>query len=59
MKRLAGILAPALVAVFLTPTLASATGKPPAWAYPVNPPDFRPRAEDGIPRHVPDSSAAP
>jgi len=30
---------------------------PPAWAYPVNPPDFKPRAEDGIARRVPASSA--
>src|SRR5262245_22094294 len=30
---------------------------PPAWAYPVNPPDFKPRQEDGIARRVPDSSA--
>ena len=31
--------------------------EPPAWAYPVNPPDFNPRAEDGILRRVPGSSA--
>ena len=38
---------------------ASALGAedPPAWAYPVNPPDFKPRAEDGIARRVPASSA--
>jgi len=30
---------------------------PPAWAYPVNPPDFKPRAEDGIARRVPASRA--
>jgi len=30
---------------------------PPAWAYPVNPPNFKPRAEDGIARRVPASSA--
>ena len=29
---------------------------PPAWAYPVNPPDFKPTPDDGVPRHVPDSS---
>ena len=27
----------------------------PAWAYPVNPPDFKPAADDGIVRRVPDS----
>ena len=35
-----------------------AAGTPPPWAYPVNPPGFHPRAEDDVPRHVPDSSAA-
>ena len=29
----------------------------PAWAYPVNPPDLKPRTEDGVPRHVPGSVA--
>ncbi|MBI2360287.1 MAG: c-type cytochrome [Deltaproteobacteria bacterium] len=31
---------------------------PPAWAYPVNPPDFKPTPDDGTLRRVPDSSAA-
>ena len=39
-----------------TPTLSA--DEPPAWAYPVNPPDFKPRPEDGILRRVPGSSAA-
>jgi len=30
---------------------------PPDWAYPVNPPDFKPPEEDGVPRHVPGSTA--
>jgi cytochrome c553 len=30
----------------------------PAWAYPVNPPDFKPPPDDGKPRQVPDSSAS-
>ena len=38
------------------PTLGAEA--PPAWAYPVNPPDFKPRPEDGILRRVPGSSAA-
>jgi hypothetical protein len=29
--------------------------KPPAWAYPVNPPDFKAPPDDGTPRTVPDS----
>jgi len=31
---------------------------PPAWAYPVNPPDFKPATDDGQLQHVPDSTAA-
>jgi cytochrome c553 len=31
--------------------------EPPAWAFPVNPPDFAPRADDGRVRRVPDSTA--
>ena len=38
----------------------SARAEPPApvWAYPVNPPDFKPSPDDGQLRHVPDSSLA-
>ena len=36
---------------------ARADDMPPAWAYAVNPPDFKPEPDDGKPRHVPDSSA--
>jgi cytochrome c553 len=32
--------------------------EPPAWAYPVNPPDFKPVPDDGTLKHVPDSMAA-
>ena len=39
----------------LTPLLDAE--EPPAWAYPVNPLDFKPRAEDDILRRVPGSSA--
>ena len=31
---------------------------PPDWAYPVNPPGFKPKADDGAPRHVPGSNAS-
>jgi cytochrome c553 len=37
---------------------ASAQDAPPAWAYVVNPPDFKPPVDDGRPRRVPDSTAA-
>jgi cytochrome c553 len=36
---------------------AFAAEGPPEWAYPVNPPDFKPPEEDGVPRRVPGSSA--
>jgi cytochrome c553 len=47
-----------LAAVVLA-SAASARGQeaPPAWAYVVNPPDFRPPPDDGRLRHVPDSTA--
>lgn len=31
---------------------------PPVWAYPVNPPDFKPPPDDGTLRHVSGSTAA-
>lgn len=39
---------------------ATATGAevPPAWAYPVNPPDSKPAVDDGSLRHVPGSTQA-
>src|SRR5450631_4316628 len=33
-------------------------GEPPAWAYPVNPPDFKPATDDGKLKNVPNSTAA-
>jgi hypothetical protein len=36
---------------------AQADDAPPAWAYAVNPPDFKVQPDDGTPRHVPDSTA--
>lgn len=34
----------------------SAAEEPPAWAYPVNPPDFKLASDDGLVRHVPGST---
>ena len=56
-------LVPAAVAGLAIAALGSvvshtAAADPPAWAYPVNPPDFKPRVDDGTPRRVPDSTAA-
>lgn len=38
-------------------SIAAAAEGPPAWAYIVNPPDFKPSPDDGAIRHVPDSAA--
>src|SRR5882762_9381136 len=54
-------LAAALVIVsacFAAEGSARAEQPAPAWAYPVNPPDFKPSPDDGQLRHVPDSSLA-
>ena len=49
--------------LLLAATLSAAGGwcgaqTPPEWAYPVNPPGFKPRADDGAPRRVDGSNAA-
>src|SRR5262245_3691551 len=51
------LLALTLPLALLSWTGAPALGqdKPPAWAYPVNPPDFKPPPDDGSPRRVPNS----
>jgi len=53
MKRLISLLS--VASTILVGASAFAQDKPPAWAYPVNPPDFRAPADDGAPRKVPDS----
>ena len=53
LRRATPILA-ACLAVFAS---VAAAQDPPGWAYPVNPPDFKPRVDDGTPRRVPDSTA--
>lgn len=53
------VLASALSAFLLHPTkLARSADGPPAWAYPITPPDFKLPPDDGKIKHVPDSSAA-
>ena len=51
------VAAVSLAAVSAVATPAFGAEDPPAWAYPVNPPDFKVRPEDGIPRRVPGSDA--
>lgn len=43
-----------------SPAQATVQGveEPPGWAYPVNPPDFKPAVDDGSLRHVPGSTQA-
>ena len=57
MKQLIVISALSLAFIFSAATPMFSAESPPAWAYPVNPPDFKPRPEDGILRRVPGSSA--
>lgn len=57
MTRLTLVVALSLAAIFSGATPALAAEEPPAWAYPVNPPDFKVRPEDGVPRRVPGSDA--
>lgn len=48
-----------LLVIALSPSLAArAADTPPAWAYLMNPPDFKPAPDDGVPRRVPNSSAS-
>jgi len=47
-----------LCALLIAGGPARCEDRPPAWAYPVNPPDFKPPPDDGKPRQVPDSSAS-
>jgi len=44
------------LAGFIDLPLVSAAEDSPAWAYPVNPPDFKLAPDDGLVRHVPDST---
>jgi hypothetical protein len=54
-----------MLALFLAPTVGAEppqqgkdAGGPPAWAYPVNPPDDKPAPDDGTLKHVPGSGKA-
>jgi len=59
---LGGFLGVALLAVpaamAAPPQQDRAIADPPAWAYPINPPDDRPAPDDGSLKHVPGSSKA-
>ena len=51
------VLAAAAIAPAGAQESAGASETPPAWAYPVNPPGFKPAPDDGTVRQVPDSKA--
>src|ERR1700694_2138745 len=42
----------------LAPAAAYGADSPPEWAYPANPPGFKPKPDDGVPRRVPGSTAS-
>jgi cytochrome c553 len=56
--RTALVLCLASTSVFGAEALAPGAEAPPAWAYPVNPPDSKPAVDDGSLRHVPGSTRA-
>jgi cytochrome c553 len=58
MKIFAAVAVLSFACVLATASPAQSQENPPAWAYPVNPPDFKPTPDDGSQRHVPDSTAA-
>jgi cytochrome c553 len=62
MKLVGGIFVITLLVVVSAnstpPQQKKVAADPPAWAYPINPPDDRPAPDDGIPHHVPGSSKA-
>jgi cytochrome c553 len=50
-------LALSLIAGLAITAVLDAAADPPSWAYPVNPPDFKGRTDDGTPQRVPGSTA--
>lgn len=57
MKTRTALLALSLMAGLSTAIPAQSQEPPPAWAFPVNPPDLKPAPDDGTPRRVPGSTA--
>ncbi len=47
-----------VASTFVPGAVALTQEVPPPWAYPVNPPDFKPPPDDGTLRRVPDSTAS-
>ena len=57
-RKLAALVAGASLALPFAAAPTAFAAEPPAWAYPVNPPGFKPSADDGTARHVPGSSVS-
>ncbi len=57
LARLAVAILPLSVVVFAPPLPAYGAEGPPDWAYQITPANFKPAPDDGVPRHVPNSSA--
>jgi cytochrome c553 len=55
--RFAAAILPISAVVFALPLPARGADGPPAWAYQITPADFKAAPDDGVPRHVPNSSA--
>lgn len=58
MRQVALILSLWVASICSIVTASLCAEEPPAWAYPVNPPNFKPRPDDGVLRRVPGSDAA-
>jgi len=57
MKPFAALFSALVVCGLIVIRMASAAEGPPAWAYPLNNPDYKPPVDDGKPVRVPDSTA--
>jgi len=57
MRTFIPILALPVASMFSAATPTFSAEEPPPWAYPVNPPDFKPHPDDGVSRRVPGSTA--
>jgi cytochrome c553 len=55
-RRFIGATLISTLAALAWTSAVGAAEDPPAWAYPVNPPDFKPQPDDGSVRRVPDST---
>ena len=57
MRTVAALFWSVIVCGLLAIRMATAADGPPAWAYPLNNPDYKPPVDDGKPVRVPDSTA--